>query len=101
MMNGSKQLGDAYSSKLQASSPKDTEKLYHTKSRATRFTDMLFTPSWLGGLCGGDGAQVIRLVIWTSDHLSVALAPEATKLPMTYQYMQHLHGSEIPSDHTP
>lgn len=81
--------------------PQDMGKLYQTGSRGARVTDMHFTPSRLGGLCGGDSAQVIRLVIWTSDHLSVAVVPEATKLPVTYQYMQHLHGSEIPSDHMP
>lgn len=75
-------------------------KLYQTGSRAAGVRDLHFAPSRLGGLCGGVGAHVIRLVIWTSVHLSVAIVPEATKL-LTQQYMRHLHESEISSDHMP
>lgn len=57
--------------------------------QSARVTDVCFTRLRLGGLCGGEAAQVIRSVIWTSDHLSAAVVPEATKLPVTYQYMQH------------
>lgn len=52
-----------------SSSPQDMGKLYQTAIRTARVIDVHFTPSQPGDLCGEEGSQVIRLVIWSSNCL--------------------------------